>query len=139
MHLKYPLISILLILCNYSKTQTLIGEVLDNHGSLWAQTQYSPTETDTLFLIQIRDAQNPFELTMGTFGFFGTQNYQSLKETIEGNFGTEAAFEMEMPFGSLQLEFTGIFLVLTWLEDTKKAVVSKKLTKSECSTLFKEV
>jgi hypothetical protein len=138
MYLRYPVISILLILCNYSKAQTLIGEVLDNYGSLWAQGQYSPTETDTLFLIQIRGAQNPLELSMGAFGFYGTQNYQYLKEAIEGGFGTEAAFEMEMPTGTLQLEFTGNFLVLTWLEDAKKAAVSKKLTKSECSTLFKK-
>ena len=134
---KIVLISLFILLAFNINAQTIIGEINDSEGGLWAKSEYNINKSDTMFLVLIRDAQNPFELKMGSFGFFGTNNYLILKKMIETNFGSNKSFEIPMPLGKVILEYSGNFLVMTWLEKDKDPVV--KITKKECATLFKKL
>jgi hypothetical protein len=44
-----------------------------------------------------------------------------------------------MQTGTLQLEYSGEYLVMTWLEENKEPVISRKLTKKDCAILFKAI
>jgi hypothetical protein len=139
MRLKLALTTFLLCSIFYSNAQTKIGVVKDSQGGAWATSEYSIDGADTLYMFSLRDTQNPLELRFGAFGFYGKGNYGYFKNIVDSKFGTNASFEIPMQTGTLQLEYSGEYLVMTWLEENKEPVISRKLTKKDCAILFKAI
>jgi len=139
MRLKLALTTFLLCSIFYSNAQTKIGVVKDLQGGTWATSEYSIDGSDTLYMFSLRDTQNPLELRFGAFGFYGKGNYGYFKNIIDSKFGSNASFEIPMQTGTLQLEYSGEYLVMTLLEENKEPVISRKLTKKDCAILFKAI
>jgi hypothetical protein len=139
MKLKFASVTVLLLIMFQSYSQTKIGEVYDTYGGLWASSEFSIEGSDTMYMFSIRDSQNLLELRFGAFGFFGYNNYIYFKSAIESKFGTNSTFELPMPTGTLELQFKEEILVMTWLEENKAPVISRKFTKKDCALIFKTI
>ena len=139
MSLKINLFFASLFFVFVSNAQTTIGEIIDSRNVTWVSSSYSITEdSDTSYIFLILDSQSP-TIRHGAFGFFGTDNYLFLKNAIDSKFGTNSSFEIPMPTGKLQLEYTVNFVVMTWIQENKQPVVSIKMSKQDCAKLFKKV
>lgn len=139
MRLKINLFFASLFFVFVSNAQTTIGEIIDSRNVTWVSSSYSITEdSDTSYIFLILDSQSP-TIRHGAFGFFGTDNYLFLKNAIDSKFGTNSSFEIPMPTGKLQLEYTGDTMVMTWIQEDKQPVVSIKMSKQDCAKIFKKL